>query len=285
MTSASELFHSRRSRVGRNVGSELASALDRNLHLHSSHRHHGDYHHQRRIRPEDDPDPLRRPRLHSRHLCHRVSQTERESIRMGLGPTEPATDNFGNLETSSNRANNPRLTMNNRLPGAVLQARARLLERLRGLTANREINTVSGFPWHEFAMNDDPRVVDGETIVWERETPREALSSAPYIANSVFQEEQSLDQTHLNQKKPPGLSRAAISALPREVFDIAQVDGLAEECCICLERFWEGDGLICLPCGHRFHPLCVDPWVRACGDCPYCRTAIVVNCGASNAKT
>ncbi|XP_068655137.1 probable E3 ubiquitin-protein ligase RHY1A isoform X2 [Aristolochia californica] len=219
MTSASELFHSRRSRVGRNIESEHASTLDRNLHLHGNHRYHGDYHHQRRIRPEDDSDPLRRPRLHTRHLCHRVSQTERESIRMGLGPSEPGTGNIGNSETSSSLANNPRFTRNSRLPGAVLQARARLLERLRGLTANREINTASGFPWHEFGMNDGLRLVDGETtVVWERETPREALAPALYITNSVFQAEQSSYQTYISQKKPPGLSRAAFSTLRREVF-------------------------------------------------------------------
>ncbi|KAG9440224.1 hypothetical protein H6P81_020389 [Aristolochia fimbriata] len=274
--------------MGRGVESELVSAFDRNLHLHTNHRHRGEYHNhhqnhhnQRRVRPEDDADPLRRQRMHARHLCHRVSQTERDSIQMGLGPSEAGIA-VGSSETSNSRASDPRFARNNRLPGTVLQARARLLERLRGLTTNREINAISGFPWHEFDLNDDLRAVDGEAVALERETSRETLASALYITNSVFQTEQSSYQTNLCPKKPPGLSQAAISALPHQVFDTAKVVRVAEECCICLERFRDGDGLIHLQCGHRFHSMCLDPWVRTCGDCPYCRTTIVVNCGESN---
>jgi hypothetical protein len=29
-----------------------------------------------------------------------------------------------------------------------------------------------------------------------------------------------------------------------------------------------------LRCGHRFHSTCLEPWVRKCADCPYCRTNI-----------
>ncbi|KAF5731835.1 hypothetical protein HS088_TW18G00520 [Tripterygium wilfordii] len=49
------------------------------------------------------------------------------------------------------------------------------------------------------------------------------------------------------------------------------------DCSICLESFMEGDELIRLPCGHRFHYACLDPWVLTCGDCPYCRRDIVVH--------
>ncbi|XP_022897751.1 E3 ubiquitin-protein ligase RNF181-like [Olea europaea var. sylvestris] len=48
------------------------------------------------------------------------------------------------------------------------------------------------------------------------------------------------------------------------------------ECSICLESFCEGDELICLPCGHRFHLCCLDPWIRTCGDCPCCRRRVNV---------
>lgn len=48
----------------------------------------------------------------------------------------------------------------------------------------------------------------------------------------------------------------------------------SQECPICLESFCEGDGLIRLDCGHRFHTMCLQPWVRTCSDCPYCRADI-----------
>ncbi|RZR79835.1 hypothetical protein BHM03_00005677 [Ensete ventricosum] len=46
------------------------------------------------------------------------------------------------------------------------------------------------------------------------------------------------------------------------------------ECSICLEKFLDGDEMIRLSCGHRFHPACLEPWAKTCGDCPYCRTRI-----------
>lgn len=45
------------------------------------------------------------------------------------------------------------------------------------------------------------------------------------------------------------------------------------QCSICLEEYEEGDKLIALPCGHRFHANCVTSWFRTSADmaCPLCR--------------
>ncbi|KAI9720156.1 MAG: hypothetical protein M1828_005802 [Chrysothrix sp. TS-e1954] len=43
-------------------------------------------------------------------------------------------------------------------------------------------------------------------------------------------------------------------------------------CSICTEDFEEGQDLRVLPCKHRFHPACVDPWLLdVSGTCPLCR--------------
>lgn len=83
-------------------------------------------------------------------------------------------------------------------------------------------------------------------------------------------------------KKPDGLTQEALNCLQVEVFS-GTGNGVEElvskpslDCSICLESFIHGDNLLCLPCGHRFHAVCLDPWVRIRGDCPYCRTVIVV---------
>jgi hypothetical protein len=34
-----------------------------------------------------------------------------------------------------------------------------------------------------------------------------------------------------------------------------------QECSICTEDFLEDIGIRSLPCGHRFHPECIDPWL------------------------
>ncbi|KAJ9658351.1 hypothetical protein H2198_003781 [Neophaeococcomyces mojaviensis] len=43
-------------------------------------------------------------------------------------------------------------------------------------------------------------------------------------------------------------------------------------CSICTEDFTKGDEVRLLPCNHKFHPECVDPWLlNVSGTCPLCR--------------
>ncbi|KAK5169346.1 uncharacterized protein LTR77_005321 [Saxophila tyrrhenica] len=43
-------------------------------------------------------------------------------------------------------------------------------------------------------------------------------------------------------------------------------------CSICTEDFQAGEDQRVLPCDHRFHPACVDPWLlNVSGTCPLCR--------------
>ncbi|KAF1837275.1 hypothetical protein BDW02DRAFT_157073 [Decorospora gaudefroyi] len=43
-------------------------------------------------------------------------------------------------------------------------------------------------------------------------------------------------------------------------------------CSICTEDFEQGQDLRVLPCDHKFHPECVDPWLlNVSGTCPLCR--------------
>lgn len=88
MTSAAELFYTRRSRLGRSADDDLgfqSLSPDRNLHHNHSHTHT----HSRRNRHNpncntsnsnhrqdlDGCDPLRRSGPHGRHFCHRVSHS------------------------------------------------------------------------------------------------------------------------------------------------------------------------------------------------------------------
>ena len=43
-------------------------------------------------------------------------------------------------------------------------------------------------------------------------------------------------------------------------------------CSICTEDFNRGEEVRLLPCNHKFHPECVDPWLlNVSGTCPLCR--------------
>jgi Ring finger domain len=53
--------------------------------------------------------------------------------------------------------------------------------------------------------------------------------------------------------------------------DGTQEDGTLE-CPICTEDFGKGEEVRVLPCNHKFHPKCVDPWLlHVSGTCPLCR--------------
>ncbi|KAF7806483.1 putative E3 ubiquitin-protein ligase RHY1A [Senna tora] len=50
-----------------------------------------------------------------------------------------------------------------------------------------------------------------------------------------------------------------------------------EDCAVCLESFKEGDTLTHLPCAHRFHSTCVQPWLHNNAHCPCCRINIFIS--------
>ncbi|KAI4335615.1 hypothetical protein L6164_014247 [Bauhinia variegata] len=48
-----------------------------------------------------------------------------------------------------------------------------------------------------------------------------------------------------------------------------------DDCAVCLEPFRVGETLIHLPCAHRFHSKCLEPWLQNNTNCPCCRNAII----------
>jgi len=49
------------------------------------------------------------------------------------------------------------------------------------------------------------------------------------------------------------------------------------QCVICLVAYVPGDYVSRLPCEHRFHRACINPWLSNNNTCPTCRAAIVTN--------
>ena len=100
-----------------------------------------------------------------------------------------------------------------------------------------------------------------------------------------------------------GASQEVFDSIPTRSYRVAKQDGLStdtegivenesmEDCCaICLDGYIEGDSLKCLPCGHDFHSLCVEEWIRNHNStCPHCRqeltTTSVVNNNQSNTSS
>ncbi|KAM2989239.1 hypothetical protein FF2_003242 [Malus domestica] len=273
MTSASELFYNRRSRYNSRTATDLGfDSLPPPPTVDRSHNHN----HGRRPHNSDGCDPLLRRT--PRHFHHRSSLPDRAAVGLEQGGTHQGS---GNGVAGSSAG----LSGNERLPGSVLLARERLLERLRGMPPSetrrrRALHLYGGGLLH---------VDDLSPLV--RDWDAEILTSQPASAYSSTNLGSQIERLHLLQevnKKPPGLSQEVLDCLSPEIFSSAEVgvDGLvlraSGDCSICLESFTDGDKLICLPCEHRFHAACLSPWARIRGDCPYCRRVIVVD--SQNAK-
>ncbi|XP_022763485.1 probable E3 ubiquitin-protein ligase RHY1A isoform X3 [Durio zibethinus] len=254
MTGASELFYTRRSRVSRpDPDPGIGSSNDRNY----NRRNHLSYHNHRH--DLDGFDNIRRS-PHVRHFSSPASSlSERASMQFDQG-TSQFVSSYGLNADSVSSSSGQRLHSNERLPGAVLLARARLLERLRGVSVSAN------------------RLADAGDWGSEISTGLSAGNSPFTDLTSQTERFQLLQETN---KKPPGLTQEALDSLAQEVFSSREVDverklsRESRDCSICLESFRDEDLLTRLPCGHRFHLACLDPWVRSCGDCPYCRRSIL----------
>ncbi|KAE8687689.1 RING/U-box superfamily protein, putative isoform 3 [Hibiscus syriacus] len=197
----------------------------------------------------------------------RVSSSRRQSLRSNErlararfdeGTSELLSSNGLNVDGVSNVSGRS-LSADERLPGAVLLARARLLERLRGVSvsANRRSSRTprNAYRW-EYVSDDDLRTVSEISTVLTARSTR------------LTSETERFQLLHETSKKPPGLTQEAVDRLVSEVFSSQEVDverKTSRDCGICLESFREDDVLTRLPCGHRFHFGCLDPWVRTWG--------------------
>ncbi|KAF9612467.1 hypothetical protein IFM89_000215 [Coptis chinensis] len=74
-----------------------------------------------------------------------------------------------------------------------------------------------------------------------------------------------------NNHQHVGATSNQINGLPQST---VQTDNFAEACAVCLETPTIGDTIRHLPCLHKFHKDCIDPWLRRKTSCPICKCSI-----------
>ncbi|KAJ0245079.1 RING-type domain-containing protein [Hirschfeldia incana] len=74
-----------------------------------------------------------------------------------------------------------------------------------------------------------------------------------------------------NNHQHGGASTSRINNLPESK---VQTDNFQETCVICLETPTIGDTIRHLPCFHKFHKDCIDPWLGRSKACPVCKSSV-----------
>ncbi|PWA62112.1 Zinc finger, RING/FYVE/PHD-type [Artemisia annua] len=246
MTSSSKLFHSRRISFGTDDSSPPdGGRTDRRHHHHRRHDLGGCNTNTRRLHRHHLPEP-------------EVAQVEQGVVSQPSSGSIINSEDFRSIRRWG-------ATGNDRLPGVVLLARERLLERLRGVHVLENRQSSSS------ASSIHPDDLSYSSFI---------ESNNNMLEESVSESWQSvMPMSSMTKMLPPGLSQHALNHLSVMVFNNVEDDessSASRECSICLEGFENGDELINLPCVHRFHSCCLLPWVEVCGACPNCRKDIVV---------
>lgn len=275
MTSAAVLFYGRRSRTSRTFDdlgfgssaspSPFSSSSSSSSSDSSNHRRR---HHHRKVGD-----------LHRRHRHINFDDHSPRSPIPGGESQQRSCNGESSLPDINNRETvhglNGSYHRNNRLPGSVLLAKERLVQRLRGVSVsgNRDSReTSASLPSNHLLVVD----ADWETSVLGEEPA--AYTSSTELPVEAHQQSAPREP----QKKPVGLTNEALSQLHHEVFLEQQkpvtipMPKASIDCSICLESFVEGNELVNLPCGHRYHSSCLYPWLQTCGKCPYCRSSIML---------
>jgi hypothetical protein len=117
----------------------------------------------------------------------------------------------------------------------------------------------------------DPHPVKGDP-----ENELESVSGDRRLESPEPMQIKSTDQAAAQQVKPAAeatkdaqMTSAGAENDARSTKSAERVDDEHLGCTICTEDFAVGDDVRVLPCDHKFHPPCIDPWlVNVSGTCP-----------------
>ncbi|KAG0534708.1 hypothetical protein BDA96_04G302800 [Sorghum bicolor] len=81
-----------------------------------------------------------------------------------------------------------------------------------------------------------------------------------------------------------GASEDDIRQIPKYKFQKMEEPEKQLECCICISAYDDGAKLCELPCGHHFHCICINKWLRINVMCPLCQYNVPKNTSSSGSE-
>ncbi|KAI0212101.1 RING-type domain-containing protein [Lamellibrachia satsuma] len=108
----------------------------------------------------------------------------------------------------------------------------------------------------------------------EGEQPNHMLHLARLLIDGGYAREWDMEFESISggHSSPPA-SKDVVKSLPVIIITAAEaVDKMS--CPICLAEYNKGEETRQMPCGHRFHPTCILPWLEKTNSCPVCRQEV-----------
>lgn len=269
---------STRARKSQHHGVQLGPIIELDY-LHSPEATRGDSQ-ERRI--SDDSD-FRARQVESDELLARQLQEQFYNESLGFENTEEINANIAlslQQEENAQRAsrarrnqNNPRNRLTARIRGRppARISSSRSTNHAQNLTSTRMTELMRNIGWH--MMDMDMRLNFFEELEAAFDNGGNQIISSILHVQRDFNENDyemllALDD---NNHQHAGASEDQINNLPQTVI---QTDNVEEPCAVCLEKPAIGDTIRHLPCLHKFHKDCIDPWLRRKTSCPVCKSGI-----------
>ncbi|VAH08392.1 RING-H2 finger protein ATL66-like [Triticum dicoccoides] len=109
-----------------------------------------------------------------------------------------------------------------------------------------------------------------------RDADRDASSSSAAASPVPGLDADAINGLLVTLYSPPASSPARSPSRHKGDGGDEEEQAAAVECSICISALVAGDKVKALPpCGHCFHPECVDAWLRSQPSCPLCRTLLL----------
>nr|XP_010918876.1 uncharacterized protein LOC105043149 isoform X2 [Elaeis guineensis] len=222
-----------------------------------------------------DDSSFRARQVESDELLARQLQEQFYNESLGFENTEEE-ENAPRASTARRNQYNPRNTQSARIRGRLpsRNSSSRSTNRARDTTSTRVTQLMRNIGWH--MMDMDMRLNFFEELEAAFDN---GVESADTTISSILQVQRDFNENDYemllaldnNNHQHSGASENQINNLPQTVI---QTDNVEEPCAVCLEKPSVGDTIRHLPCLHKFHKECIDPWLRRKTSCPVCKSGI-----------